>query len=457
LAAVFSLNQGPHIDVYLPVTVLNSNPALIHCPVEFECMFDYRPPWKGKWSMHLFDMDGKEIECQEEQPEALLPFNSWRRKMCFMADLPAMGTSRYKVQVSQKITEKKDFNPQLKYKFNPRLGLIDQLYATKQVQCLCGPLLQPVVIKDEGDSWGTDCWKYREELGKFVLQEKSMRTVEEGCIRKKMESVLLYNKSKIVIHTIAYSTWPVLEFRLRIHWNEERKRLKLSIPTIFNTSKIYCEIPGGAIYRNADGEEHVHGRWCLLEKKINEYDTAFAVFNNGQHGIDFMNGEIRLSVLRSAAYCHEQGYTLTQYPSKKYMDQGVHEVSLLVTAGDSKIVRNQLNGLADWLCSPPVVYAHLPLGSVLKDSSVQDQFSVNSINLFDINPTNIRLLALKKSEDGDALIIRLMETTGNETKAFINIYIPQIQFELVFKSFEIKTIRIEEDGNWREVNLINER
>lgn len=456
LAGIHALNDGSEDNVYIPVTVLNSNPALIHCPVEVECMFDYRPPWEGKWYMHLLNMNGKMIDCQEEQPEALLPFNCWRRKICFMAELQTIGTVRYQLQVSEKTEKKKSFNSQLKYKLNPKLGLIDQLVAINQRQCLAGPLLQPTVFEDDGDSWGTDCWNYRKELGKFDLHDGSITTIEEGPIRKKIESVFTYNKSKIVMHTIAYSTWPVLEFKLRIHWNEERKRLKLSIPTVFDKSKIYCEIPGGAIYRNSDGEEHVHGRWCLLEQNIDGDKTAFAVINKGQHGIDFLDGEIGLSVLRSAAYCHEKGYKLTKVPSTKYMDQGVHEITLLVTAGKSKMIFNLLNGLADWLSAPPVAYAHLPFGSTVKDNMIQDKKGGDFLGLIDIEPNNIRLLALKKSELGDALIIRMMETIGKDTKAVISFYKPVVQMNLVFKRFEIKTIRVEKNGHWHKADLINE-
>jgi alpha-mannosidase len=456
LAGVHALNKGPEKNVYIPVILLNSNPALKQCPVEFECMFDYRPPWKGKWYMHLLNMAGKKIVCQEEQPEALLPFNRWRRKICFMADLSSIGTVRYQLQVSEKSGKKKSFNPQLKYNLNPQLGLIDQLYAINEKQCLSGPLLQPVVIEDEGDSWGTDCWNYRKETGKFVLQDGSITTIEEGPIRKKIESVFTHNNSKIVMHTIAYSSWPVLEFKLRVHWNEERKRLKLNIPTNFHKSEIYSEIPGGAIYRNSDGQEHVHGRWCLVEQNIDGEDTAFALINDGQHGIDFLDGEIGLSVLRSAAYCHEQGYQLTKVPSVKYMDQGVHEIALLVTAGQSKMIFNLLNGLADWLSAPPVAYPHLPFGSNVKNNVLEDNKNGDFFSLLEIDPNNIRLLALKKSEMGDALIMRMMETIGKDTKAIINFYEPAVQINLVFKRFEIKTIRMEKNGHWQEVGLIDE-
>ena len=138
------------------------------------------------------------------------------------------------------------------------------------------------------------------------------------------------------------------------------------------------------------------------------------------------------------------------------MDQGVHEVSLLVTAGDTKIIYDQLIGLADWLSAPPLVYAHLPFGSALENQTFKDKKSTNSFSLLEIEPKNIRILALKKSENGDALIIRMMETIGKDSNFMLHINNPEIQIDLKFKRFDIKTIRIEKNGKWREVNLINE-
>ena len=96
--AAFYAQQNPFENAYLPVTVLNTGTGLKRVPIELECMFDYRPPWDGEWHLHLFKPDGTEIPCQEEQPEALLPFNEWRRKICFYADLPTIGAADFRLK-----------------------------------------------------------------------------------------------------------------------------------------------------------------------------------------------------------------------------------------------------------------------------------------------------------------------------------------------------------------------
>jgi len=512
LEAAAAFNRGATGKLHIPVTALNANPSLIHVPVEVECMADYRPFWKGRWHLRMFTTDGAEILCQEEQPEALLPFNRWRRKVSFTADLPGLGVSHYEIRAckgdgprrSIKSTAKNDScfifqtkgddviaekdrrnSPLAKFdllsKLDKKIGLLTSLQAGGR-ECLAGPLFRPLVIIDEGDSWGTDRWSYRQVEGPFQPKGRP-RLIEKGPIRTIIETVLAYRKSRIVLHTIAYPSWPVLEFRFWLLWNEERRRLKLSIPTAFKPDHVLCEIPGGAIARPADGQEHVHGRWILATGGSDGKETALGIVSSGQHGFDFADGEIRLSVLRSSAYCHEQGFKIRKSPLRKFGDLGVHDFKLLVTAGDPSTVRSMLPGLADWLSAPPIAYAHLPIGidcealvnphslSFIKRRNTKDSFrkddeqaslTAGFHNLPSLHPANIRMTACKQSWDKKALIVRLHETSGMRTNVSLRLPkyrksgAPKISLKLAFRPFEIKTIRIDRSGEWREVRLIEE-
>jgi alpha-mannosidase len=218
---------------------------------------------------------------------------------------------------------------------------------------------------------------------------------------------------------------------------------------------VLCEIPGGMIERPADGEEHVHNRWLLLREEDRE--TTMAVINNGQNGFDFRNGELRLSVLRSAAYCHEQGFRLAEYPAPKFMDQGVHEIRLLVAVGKFGDLRKSVTALADWLSAPPAALAHLPVGSMTDSEAKRKAVEDSPKNLLSITPRSVRMLACKQSGDGKSLIVRLQEIAGEITPAQIHLQQPNANANIVFKPQEIKTVRYENDGSWREVGLIDER
>ena len=406
---------------------------------------DLRPKWTGDWHLRLFSLDGNEIPCQEEQPESLMPF-SWRKRISFMGNLPQVGASRYELRIHKGKKGDKRAPSFLKHTLDSRKGLITSLDAGGGRECLSGPLLQPLVVEDDADSWGTGRWSYRDVAGVFQPKPEGHLVLESGPVRTIVQSVFHYAHSSIEMRTISYAAWPVVEYMLRINWTERARRLKLSIPTRFRNGAVYCEVPGGALSRPADGEEHVQGRWCMLEGILNGKNTGFAIVNSGQHGIDFKDGEIRLSILRSAAYCHDQGFKISGPRARKYMDQGIHEVRLLVTAGDAEEVLRSLAGLADWLSAPPVVYSHLPIGATMSESE----------ELLRLEPRNIRLLATKQSEDSKALILRMQETVGIASKAKLTLGTRKSDLLLPFKPFEIKTIRLEKSGKCREVGLIRE-
>jgi alpha-mannosidase len=493
LGAAAALNRGPAVSPPLPLTVANANPSLVRVPVEFECMEDYRPFWKGEWHLRLFRPDGREVPCQEEQPEALLPFNDWRRRISFVDTLPGVGVSRYEIKAfegpaGEEGEMKRRRGPRahpsissatfsaLVHRSGRATGLVMSLKTRTGPECLAGPLFEPLVIEDTADSWGTERRSYRKVAGRFK-PEGPPRIIRDGPVRTITQSVHSFNKSRIVMDVYSYPEWPVLEFRLRVIWNEERRRLKLRVPTRFGASSVLCEVPGAAIGRPADGEEHVHGRWLFIEGRLKEGAAALGIVNSGQPGFDFKDGEARLSILRSAAYCHERGFVIEKTPARKFSDIGVHDLRLLVTAGDPEEVRAMLPGLAEYLSAPPAAYAHLPAG-----------LGENSTELLSLTPANVRLLACKRSWDGQALVVRLQEATGRKTRAKLSVVMPKVmpqaqniaegatealpgpapraenkkdaaprvQIPLLFNSFEIKTLRVERDGRWGEVRMIEE-
>jgi alpha-mannosidase len=450
LGAATSFNQGSHRPLYLPLTVLNANPACMRVPVEFEAMLDLRPKWSGRWHLDLLTLDGQPVSSQEEQPEALLPFNGWRRKLVFLADLPALGPRHYRLEIREGAPQQTETPPAIEHQIDPFSGLIRSLTPAGGGDLLAGPLPQALVVADTADSWGTDRSCYREEVGRFEPVPDSLRAIETGPIRTIRESEHRYENSRLLLRVVTYAAWPWIELCCRLHWNQERQRLKLVFPTVLRADRVLVEVPGGAFPRPADGQEHVHRRWILMEGVCAGRPAAFALVHNAGHGFDCQEGEIRLSVLRGAAYCHEQGFALGDRPARKFMDQGVHEFRLLVAVGDPAVVRDAVSGLADWLAAPPVAYPHLPIGQQPADGPSRYPSTV------EISPAQIRMLACKPSEDGNAMVVRLQETAGTATEANLCVQGMAQPVTIPFAPFEIRTFRIERDGRWRAVNPLAE-
>ncbi|MFO7617983.1 MAG: hypothetical protein R6V75_12115 [Bacteroidales bacterium] len=350
LGLVSRINRAaPPLQAHIPVTLFQSVPELEQVPVEFECMSDYRPLWEGEWVLRLFDRLGNEVPCQEEQPEARLPFHRWRRKISFIARGIPAGVHHYELRLSSLAA---DGRPQTADHRPPP--------AVREAQ-LCF-----LALHDRADSWGTGTGAWREVAGRFEPEGQPERLIEQGPVRELYEQKLAFNRSRILVQRISYPGWPVTEYKIRIHWNEERLRLKLAIPVKMENPVLTAEIPGGEEVYNADGQEYVHGRWIRVEDADGKKKLHLA--HNGLHGFDFDGREVRLSVLRSAVYCHEQGDPLLTGPEPRYMDQGVHEIRLAVWEDPS--IRP--DPVARWLIAPPLVWPHLPIGDAIAD---QDLFA----------------------------------------------------------------------------------
>ncbi|MDD8026254.1 MAG: glycoside hydrolase family 38 C-terminal domain-containing protein [Acidobacteriota bacterium] len=498
-AAAFARGLAEAADI--PLTVLNANPALARVPVEAEFMIEHRPKWTGTWRSRLIDAAGREAVCQEEQPEALLPFNGWRRKISFMAALPGVGPAGYEIRPVEEPAQaplRPERSGDIRLFRSPRWSAVgprgeirpwkrenglwlgshrrtgrSAFLRTSGRGLLAGPWPGLLAVEDDGDAWGTDRWRYRRIAGEFKPSGPA-RIIERGPVRTILESKAVFKSSRVVLHTIFYPSWPAVELRLRVHWNEEKMRLKLAFPTSFRDAQgLLCEVPGGAVVRPADGDEHVHGRWCMAEGRLDDARTAFGIAHVGLHGLDFKAGEIRLSALRGSAYCHEQGFKLDPARAYKFADQGVHDIRLALTAGTPEEVRRVLPGLADWLSAPPAVYAHLPFGrgdavadggsTVLVGREPEANGQPLPSSLLMISAPNVHLLACKRSDDGKALILRLQESAGRKTKARLSVARPAgkgtepIEIGVSLAPFEMKTIRVERTGRWRSVDLIEER
>jgi alpha-mannosidase len=470
LEAATVLNRHVKKRARLPLTVMNTIPSLERAPVEVEFMVDYRPPWKEKdLAVRLHALDGTPIPCQEEQPEALMPFHDWRRKISFMADLPGLGAAHYFIEGIKKKEQDLSAPAWHANLFDDRSGRLLRFHGPGGMNCLAPPGLRFRVVRDEGDSWGSGCSRYEEKEGYFEHEGDRARPIERGLVRTIYESAYTYRNSRCVMQTIAYDEWPVLEFRLRLQWNEARKRLKMEIPTLFREGEVECEIPGGVIARPADGDEHVHGRWLMVRGTLEGAESALGIVHSGQHGFDCARGTLGLSVVRGAAYCHERG---KKRDSKewRFMDQGVHDIRMLWVAGTPLRVKERLASLADWLDAPPLVYAHLPFGP--SSSSEEDPGDARTegseygtrMELLALSPCHVRLAACRRAHDGGALILRLHETAGEACEAILAIAAYQslpgvrqnLKTKLAFKPFEIKTLRTAPDGSITEVEPLAE-
>jgi alpha-mannosidase len=159
------------------------------------------------------------------------------------------------------------------------------------------------------------------------------------------------------------------------------------------------------------------------------------------------DGVMRMTVLRSPAYAHHDNGRFNADDAWPIMDQGWQELRfrLVPHGGDWRDARVVKQG---WeLNAPPVVHC---------ESAHPGSRSAQA-SLLGTESDNVLLSVIKRSEDGNDIIIRGYETAGRPAKT--RLHLPRLDksYDLEFAPHEIKTVRID-TGNWtlREVNLLEE-
>jgi alpha-mannosidase len=154
---------------------------------------------------------------------------------------------------------------------------------------------------------------------------------------------------------------------------------------------------------------------------------------------------MRVSVVRGAVYAHHEPRVLEPGVDYNWMDQGVQNFRMLLvphkgTWQDAGIVRSaeELN------TETPIVYQGIHPGTRAQSDS-----------FLSVDTPNIVVSAIKRSEDGDDLILRAYETSGRATHASFDLGFIKTKWSGDFHPFEIKTLRIH-GASIAEVNALEQ-
>ncbi|MFD1175011.1 alpha-mannosidase [Paenibacillus puldeungensis] len=278
----------------------------------------------------------------------------------------------------------------------------------------------------------------------------------EVVVRGKTQDVLRFhwklNESEIEQEVVLYHHRRRVDFRTKVNWREGHKLLKVAFPVDIVADKATYEIPFGSLerptHRNTSWEQaqfEVCGhRWADLS----EGGYGISLLNDCKYGYDIKEGVMRLSLLRAPTW------------PDKGADQGEHQFtySLYPHAGDwrgAHVVREavELNHPASFLLTENPQNGTLPaVHSWLK-----------------LDAEHVVLETVKPAEDGSGTILRFYESSGSREKVSVQwptsnmkayivglledekeeILVQDGNFELVFKPYEIKSVKISVQSNTR--------
>jgi alpha-mannosidase len=438
LAAMVTPGPGNKAAAFL---VFNLTGAEQHVPIEYE-------PWLNREALphRLFDHDGNEVLYQELASEGFVQ-TLYIRRLLFTARITPFSYQLYTVEVGEPrissttglhISSTSLENAAWRLEIDAKTGGIAHLVEKSTGRDIFeGIAHQPLLIEDLSDTWSHGLDRYGIEGPSAVCER--IEVVEQGPLRA---SIRVHARlgSSLIVNTYALYNDPalLLEIHVRIDWHEKNKLLRLRYPANFSQPTFRYEVPAGSLERPADGRECPGQRWVLLTDSTG-YGLALA--NDAKYSYAALDNALYITALRSPVYAHHDPYILQEENDYLYTDQGEQEFTLRLRAGQD-IHTLAAQHMADELLRPPVVIPH-----VSRNGS-----GPYSASLLPITTNSSLVTTLKGAENGQGLVMRLLEVEGKVDTALLG---PDKQ-EQTLQPYDIVTLRNDGTERWRASNGLEE-
>jgi len=316
------------------------------------------------------------------------------------------------------------------------------------------------VIQDNEDPWGSNVYSFPEKVGEFKLMSaekgtrfsgvsqgrlESVRVIEDGEVRAVVEAVLEYGNSTICLQYKLPKSSTEIEIDVRVFWNEKDKMLKLSIPTRFENAKYLGQVAFGVSELPSDRTEAVSQKWLGVQDE--KQDKMFTIVNDCIYGSDYLDGEIRLSLLRSSAYSALQIDDRPLVPQDRFLpriDQGERKHTFWLNGGPLAERALAIDREALAHNEKPFVLSFFPSGNGVKPEPF----------VF-LNDEVVQMTCFKKAEGTEDYIIRLFEPTGAPRSTVLDIPSLSIKEKIELGKFEVKTLKLNSSKkSLEEVNML---
>jgi alpha-mannosidase len=228
--------------------------------------------------------------------------------------------------------------------------------------------------------------------------------IETGPARAVVRSEHDYGESMFVQDVILYEGVPRIDIKMTAQWQEigtndkDAPMLKVAFPTALSSPKATFEIPFGSIERPGNGDEVPAQKWIDLSGP----DYGVSLLNDCKYGHDVSGSVMRLSLLRAS------------YEPDPVPDVGLHQITYSIYPHSG--------GWREAGVPRRAYELNNPLRAVATDS--HGGKLVQEMSFLSVEPSNLIVTALKRSEDGSDLIVRFYEASGTATTAVISTALP---------------------------------
>ena len=189
---------------------------------------------------------------------------------------------------------------------------------------------------------------------------------------------------------------PRVDVHMTADWHEKHILLKVAVPSSAHNEKATFEIPYGSIERpttrNTPAEQGKFEVPALQWADLSDATHGVSLLNDCKYGYDAKGNVLRLSLLRSP-----------EWPDP-HADEGRHEFTYSFYPHGGNW-RDALTVRRGYELNYPMLARQIEK----HDGDLKDEFS-----FLGIQADNVVLTAMKKAEDGDAVILRYYEWAGKE-------------------------------------------
>lgn len=435
-SAVQAISWDIHIPLdtaMRPIVVFNPHMWEADLPVELEV--------RGLTNDHfcLEDSQGQVIPAQRIASEATVNGQS---RLLFVAKLPSLGYEVYKLythlavapqQIPVSATDSTLENAHLRVAFNPATGGMSSLWhKASGLEVLRREGARLCVLEDKTDTWSHNNFKFDRLLGE--MKPVYVRKVEEGPVRSTIRVCSQYGESFVTQDFRLYAALPHVEVKTVIDWRAEQTMLKVKFPVNFNFRRPTIEIPYGHIEKSANGEEEPGQGFIDMQGEHFQAGkmAGLALCNDSKFSYSLDVDEMAITLLKNAVYAHHDPKQLDPVQTYRYIERGLQEMTytILPHVGSWKDVGLAKRALELKKRAFALMETYHPGRQPQRNTFAA------------IDREEVTLTALKQAEDGQGLILRGYETTGNTVEATISLPLVHRSIPVTFAPYEIKTLYI---------------
>jgi alpha-mannosidase len=390
-------------------------------------------------SFYLRAEDGNKTVAQLRHSESMTNFFP---RLSAWIDLPACGYKVFSLEHGESVPA---MTGSPRFSIAPRSFGLNSLLAPDRTELL-GASMGLVVIEDKSDTWAHGIDSFDKEIGRpdFLSSE----VVESGPVALVTRHSLKWRDSSILADIAQFSALDVVQFHFVIDWHEHEQILKLEIPTRLTSPIVTAKVPGAAIQRATNGNEEPYQDWVALQGLIDGKTYTVALMNNCTYSYDCLNGRLRTILIRSAPYARHNPYTVLDDGVYAWQDQGRQERRFWLLGAQGNALDLHLDRSAMGLEMP----AEYVLDSRHHGREPWER------SFFEVGPDNVEILALKRAEDNSAVVLRVQERAGLETRAYVRCRALRLEKEISLRPWDLKTFRLMSDreggGEIKEVALL---